>query len=204
MARLARRSIYLDSLVPVTRVQNLDGLPARIINKSFGVTLIFIHLTHRKKQRKSKRKKEKNPTEDFIRRLFYLAATAKAPRKITQVGLPAGRPSERSAAEGCRVFLAARGRDNKEQVVARARSYSRHSCHVGLLVGLEETVRRGVEEENDERERCVIRNDELLHEPCRCIMNFFTSAFSPPLLLYPLFSLCFSAKSSRRQSERGQ
>jgi len=78
--------------------------------------------------------------EDFTRRLPYPAATAKAPKKITQVC---------RASEGCRVLLLHRGRDNKEQVVARARLCSRHPCHVGALVGLEETVTVYVEEGND-------------------------------------------------------
>lgn len=128
----------------VVRVQ-----PARIVNKSFDVTLIFARLTDT--PRKKRDEKEKNPAEDFTRRLLYPAVTAKAPRKITQVGRPAGRASERVQSGGGLqgVPCSARGRDNKEQVVARARSYSRHPCHVGPLVGLEETVRR-VEEENDE------------------------------------------------------
>lgn len=77
--------------------------------------------------------------EDFTRRLLYPAATAKAPKKITQVGRPGvrarGAPKRGLQGAPCTAW----GRDNKEQVVARARSYSRHPCHVGWLVGLEES-----------------------------------------------------------------
>lgn len=63
--------------------------------------------------------------------------------------------SERRVARS--VSCLALGRDNKEQVVARARSYNRHPCHVGISMGLKGNgvMKEGRrEEEKDGRRMC--------------------------------------------------
>lgn len=114
---------------------------ARDINKAFVVTLIFARRTNGERRRDGGGQRRGNPAEGVLFDASFIPA--EAPEKITRER--ASERAQRNAAEGCRVFLATRGRDNKEQVVARARSYSRHLCHVRPLVGLEETVCRGGE-----------------------------------------------------------